>query len=75
MEPESLPGRSLGRICHCVAFNGRHLAAIVIGHDASQSYSKADLAVFTNMTNVNGVKNFGLQFHQDVEYSLDGHIG
>jgi hypothetical protein len=63
--PTSLPGLIEGRCVHYVAYNGRHLAAIVIGHDES----KADLVVFTNMLNVNGMKNFGLQFHQDVEYS------
>lgn len=67
--PEGLPGLTEGRMCHYVAYNHRHLAAIVIGHDNSKGYSQADLAVFTNMTNVNGIKNFGLQFHQDVQYS------
>lgn len=67
--PEGLPGLTEGRMCHYVAYNQRHLAAIVIGHDNSKGYAQADLAVFTNMTNVNGVKNFGLQFHQDIQYS------
>lgn len=73
--PSSLPGLTEGRNCHYVAFNGRHLAALVIGHDASRSYSQADLVVFTNMLNVNGVKNFGIQFHQDVEYSEEPRPG
>lgn len=67
--PSSLPGLIEGRNVHYVAYNSRHLAALVIGHDASRSYSDADLVVFTNMENVNGVKNFGMQFHQDVKYS------
>jgi hypothetical protein len=74
-QPESLPGLIEGCNVHYVAYNGRHLAALVIGHDGSQSYSKADLAVFTNMSNVNGVKNFGLQFHQDIEYSEEPKPG
>ena len=67
--PTGLPGLTEGRNCHYVAYNGRHLAAMVIGHDSSKSYSNADLVVFTNMENVNGVKNFGMQFHQDIAYS------
>jgi hypothetical protein len=60
-----------GRIVHYVAFNNRHLAAIVIGVSRVGFYcpeNKVDLALFTNMANVNGVKNFGLQFHQDIGY-------
>jgi hypothetical protein len=67
--PASLPELIEGMTCHYVAYNHRHLAAIVIGHDSSEGYSQADLAVFTNMSNVNGDKNFGLQFHQDIQYS------
>lgn len=55
-----------GAIVHYVAYNGRHLAALVIGRTGN---NLADLAVFTNMANVNGAKNFGLQFHQDIAYS------
>jgi hypothetical protein len=54
-----------GRNVHYVAYNGRHLAALVIGVDGD----KADLAVFTNMPNAAGQKNFGMQFHQNVVYS------
>lgn len=54
-----------GRIVHYVAYNCWNLAALVIGVDGET----VDLAVFTNMPNVNGDKNFGLQFHQDVPYS------
>jgi len=67
--PESLPGLIEGRNVHYVAYNGRHLAALVIGHDGSRSYSDADLVLFTNMENVNGVKTFGMQFHPDVKHS------
>lgn len=68
-KPDGMPGLIEGRIIHYVAYNGRHLAGMVIGHDSATSYSDADLVVFTNMSNVNGVKNFGQQFHQDVKYS------
>ena len=68
-QPASLPGLVEGRIIHYVAYNQRHLAGMVIGHDASQGYSQADLVIFTNVSNVKGVKNFGVQFQEDVEYS------
>ncbi len=73
--PGLMPGLIEGRNVHYVAYNGRHLAAMVIGHNRNFSYSQADLAVFTNMLNFNGVKNFGLQFHQDVEYSEEQRPG
>jgi hypothetical protein len=60
-----------GRIVHYVAYNNRHLAAIVIG----VSDKTIDIALFTNMANTNGVKNFGLQFHQDISYSVDNKPG
>jgi hypothetical protein len=63
-----IPGLTEGRIGHYVACNNRHLAAIVIGYSDD---GRADLAVFTNMQNVNGEKNFGLQFHQNIPYDLD----
>jgi hypothetical protein len=69
VQPDSLPGLTEGRLCHYVAYNMRHLAAMVIGHDGSRSYDQADLVVFTNMSNVNGDKNFGMQFHQDISFS------
>lgn len=56
-----------GRIVHYVAYNQRHLAALVIGTDGDC----VDLAVFTNLQNVAGTKNFGLQFHQQVSYAED----
>lgn len=65
LNTSGLSGLTEGRMCHYVAYNHRHLASIVIGCNGD----KADLAVFTNMANVNGVKNFGLQFHQDVQHS------
>ncbi len=72
MEPDMVvPELTEGRIVHYVAYNFRHLAAIVIGYGGS----KADLAVFTNMANVNGMKNFGLQFHQDIPYSEGKEAG
>ena len=48
---ESMPGLTEGRMCHYVAYNQRHLAAIIIGWQGG-----VDLAVFTNMENVNGNK-------------------
>jgi hypothetical protein len=67
--PDGMPGLIEGRIIHYVAYNYRHLAGIVIGYDPAQSYSNADIVIFTNMSNVNNVKNFGMQFHTDIEYS------
>lgn len=58
---------------HYVAYNGRNLTAIVIGPELPASC--CDLAVFTNMENAAGKKNFGLQFHQDVEYSKEPKPG
>lgn len=55
-----------GRIVHYVAFNNRHLAAIVIGCEPDGT---SDLTVFTNMKNVVGTQNFGIQFHQEVKHS------
>lgn len=52
-----------GDIVHYVAYNQRNLAAIVLGQDGE---GRCDLAVFTNMQNAAGEKNFGLQFHQNV---------
>ena len=62
-----------GRIIHYVAFNNRHLAGIVIGVNpmADPQIGNIDIGLFTNMVNVNGVKNFGLQFHQEVLHSDD----
>lgn len=66
-----------GRIVHYVAYNNRHLAALVIGVNETNiaGENPADLAVFTNMKNVNGDKNFGLQFHQGVQFSEDKKPG
>jgi hypothetical protein len=63
-----------GRMCHYVAFNRRHLAAIVIWLENEES-SIVDLAVFTNMLNVNNTKNFGIQFHQSIPFSAAGEPG
>ena len=40
-----------GRIVHYVAYNNRHLAAIVIGVWPEQ-IGKVDIALFTNLDNV-----------------------
>jgi hypothetical protein len=72
-----------GRIVHYVAFNNRHLAAIVIGVTPDEvkgdwvtlPTNRVDLALFTNMANSNRVKNFGLQFHQDIGFSADPKPG
>lgn len=64
-----------GRIVHYVAYNGRHLAAIITGHDGNDSgeltpmTSTVDLVVFTNMRNVNGTQSGGVQSHFTVPYS------
>lgn len=67
--PQGMPGVIEGRIIHYVAYNQRHLAGIVIGYDPTRHESEVDIVIWTNMSNVNGVKNFGQQFHQDVPYS------
>jgi len=59
-----------GRNIHYVAYNGRHLAAIIIGVNDEAS-GDVDIALFTNLNNVNGDKNFGLQFHQNVKPASD----
>ncbi len=64
-EPVMPLGITEGRIAHYVAYNKRHLAAIVIGYEGNH----ADLAVFTNMKNVAGTQSFGIQFHEAVVYS------
>lgn len=57
-----------GRVVHYVAYNGRHLAAMIIGCEPEEG-TLVDLVVFTNMTNVNGEKNFGIQFHQCIPFA------
>ncbi len=72
-----------GQIIHYVAYNNRHLAGMIIGLEAITVEGSAvqgrpalaDLVVFTNMSNVNGIKNFGMQFHQDVEHSEEPRPG
>lgn len=63
-----MEGLNEGRIVHYVAYNGRNLAAIVIGV-WDQKHGTVNLAVFSDMPNVAGLINFGLQFHREVEYS------
>ena len=58
-------GQLIGANVHYVAYNGTHLAGMVIGFDEDGS----DLVVFTSLRNVNGVKNFGTQFHTSVRWS------
>ena len=64
-----------GTRVHYVAYNGHCLAAIIIGETDPQQgqqvgdEKRLDLAVFTSLFNVNGVKNFGLQFHADVAHN------
>lgn len=62
---------------HYVAYNQRHLAAWIIGHEnASQENGyPVDIMMATNMTNAAGQKSFGIQFHQDVKYSRDPQPG
>ena len=61
-----------GRMVHYVAYNGRHLAAIVIGVGFADDI---DMALFTNMENTNKIKNYGLQFHQSVPHGDDNKPG
>jgi hypothetical protein len=67
-----MDGVTAGRIVHYVAYNKRCLAAIVIGVNEDQS---ADIVLFTNLENVNGDKNFGLQFHQEIHGSENKEPG
>lgn len=63
-----------GRIGHYVAYNGRHLAAMVIGI-WDKEHGMVNLVVFTDMPNAAGVINFGIQFHREVEYSDEAKPG
>lgn len=69
-----IAGMSEGRIIHYVAYNDRHLAGMVIGYEPSVEPG-VDIVVFTNMLNVNGVKNFGQQFHESVKFSESCEVG
>lgn len=62
-----MDGLTEGRSVHYVAYNGRHLAAIVTGTYTAGAPT-ADLVVFTNMENVAGEKSGGVQFHFRVQY-------
>jgi len=55
-------GVTIGQTVHYIAYHKAHLAAIIIGVDGPY----VDLVVFTSLENVNGVKNFGMQFHQNI---------
>ncbi len=63
---------TVGLIVHYVAYNGTCLAAIIIGINEDGS---VDLALFTSMKNVNGDKNFGMQFHQNIAYDEEKKPG
>jgi hypothetical protein len=68
-----------GRMVHYVAYNNRHLAAIVIGTGVPDielpGSNPVDLTVFTNMRNVSGNKNYGIQFHTDILFDEDKKPG
>lgn len=65
--PEQLPsGVTEGRNVHYVAYNNRHLAALITGFDPEKA--TVDLVVFTNMRNVNGDQSGGVQFHFNVHF-------
>lgn len=66
-----------GSIVHYVAYNLRNLAALVVGFtpESDGVGPTVDLAVFTNMNNAAGQKNFGIQFHQNVKYSENPQPG
>lgn len=61
-----MPGLIEGRIVHYVAYNDRHLAALVIGGDFETGV--VNLAVFSDMPNVRGGVNMGLQFQAGIPY-------
>lgn len=63
-----MDGLTEGRNVHYVAYNGRHLAALVTGYSQDKP-GHADLAVFTNMPNVNGEQSGGIQFHFNVPHN------
>jgi hypothetical protein len=63
-----------GRNVHYVAYNGRHLAAIVIGVNPEKE-GQVNLSVFTDMRNVNGDVSGGIQFHFNVPYSEEPKSG
>lgn len=61
-----MKGLTEGRIVHYVAYNQRHLAALVIGGDFATG--AVNLAVFSDMPNVRGGVNMGLQFQAAVPF-------
>lgn len=62
-----MDGITEGRIVHYVAYNGRHLAAIITGYSVDKP-GNCNLAVFTDMANVNGDQSGGVQFHFNVHH-------
>ena len=64
---------SVGRIVHYSAYNGRCLAAIIIGVTPDSVAELVNLAIFTDMPNVVGNQAGGLQFHFGVA-SSDGPL-
>ena len=73
MDDETVTGLSEGRIVHYVAYNGRHLAAIITGIVAISG--TVNLVVFTDMRNVNGGQSGGVQFHFEVPHSKQAEPG
>ncbi len=69
-----MEGLTEGRNVHYVAYNNRHLAALVTGYNPDKD-GQADLVVFTNMPNVNGEKSGGMQFHFNVPHSEEPKPG
>lgn len=65
---DHMEGLGTGRIVHYTAYNGTCLAAVVMGI-WDKEHGMVNLVVFTDMPNVNGVMNFGIQFHREVYYS------
>lgn len=63
-----MEGLTEGRVTHYVAYNDRHLAAMITGYNPDKD-GHVDLVVFTNMPNFNGEKSGGVQFHFNVPYS------
>ena len=62
-----MQGLTEGRIVHYVAYNDRHLAAIVTGVNPDKP--QANLCVFTDMANIMGDLTGGVQFHFHVPFS------
>jgi hypothetical protein len=63
-----VPYTLIGEIVHYVAYNGTCLAAMIIGDNGNDGQV---LVVWTCMQNVNGVTNYGQQFHTGVHSSVN----